>query len=210
GNIAKAAGIDSHDVMKIFFEDTKLNLSSYYLKPGFAFGGSCLPKDVRALTYEARRMDLDLPLLSSIMPSNQRQIQRAVEMVQRKQCRRIGILGFSFKAGTDDLRESPVVALIESLIGKGFDISIYDQNVNLAKLMGSNREYILEQIPHISRLMVDTMEEVVEHAQLLVIGNKAKEFEEFLSCVPEGVMVLDLVRISEEVQDRENYDGVCW
>ena len=135
GAMCKSMDIDSWEVMDIFCQDTKLNLSSYYLKPGFAFGGSCLPKDVRALVYKSRNLDVDLPLLTSILPSNQRQVERGLDMILSKQNKKIGFLGFSFKAGTDDLRESPLVELIERLIGKGFDIKIYDKNINLAKLL---------------------------------------------------------------------------
>ena len=157
GSICKAVGIDSHHVMDIFCQDTKLNISPYYLRPGFAFGGSCLPKDVRALTYKAKRIDLNLPLLNSVLPSNRAHIERSLQMIMQKGKRKIGVLGFSFKAGTDDLRESPMVEVIEHLIGKGYDLRLYDRNVNIASLMGANRDYILNRIPHISRLMMTTV-----------------------------------------------------
>ena len=177
GNICKAVGIDGHKVMEIFCQDTKLNLSSYYMKPGFAFGGSCLPKDVRALTYKGKSLDLDLPLLNAIMPSNQRQIEKAISMITGKGHRKIGILGFAFKAGTDDLRESPIVDVIEYLIGKGYELKLYDKNVNLAALTGANRDYILNHIPHISKLMVENIQEVMDFAGTIVIGNGAEEFK---------------------------------
>ncbi len=152
--------------MDIFCRDTKLNLSPYYLRPGYAFGGSCLPKDVRALTYRARTLDVETPILGSILPSNEAHVRRGLDMVLSEGKRKVGVLGFSFKAGTDDLRESPIVELIERLIGKGFDLRLYDRNVHLAKLTGANRDYILNHIPHIACLMRESMEEVLEHADV--------------------------------------------
>ena len=162
GAVCKSLDIDSHKVMDIFCLDTKLNLSSYYMRPGFAFGGSCLPKDVRAFNYRANSLDLDLPLIGSIMASNERHIDRGFELVTRGGKKKVGILGFSFKAGTDDLRESPIVELIERLLGKGYELSLYDRNVSIAALKGGNRDYILNHIPHISRLMRASAEEVVD------------------------------------------------
>ncbi|WP_312435574.1 nucleotide sugar dehydrogenase [Janthinobacterium sp.] len=209
GNICKAVGIDGHKVMEIFCQDTKLNLSPYYMKPGFAFGGSCLPKDVRALTYKARSLDLDLPLLNSILPSNQRQVEKGVKMIVDKGARKIGILGFSFKAGTDDLRESPLVDVIEYLLGKGYDLKLYDKNVNLAALTGANQDYILNHIPHISKLMVTSMQEVLDFAETIVIGNGAAEFKTVPGSLKPHQHIVDLVRISQE-QSGEQYDGICW
>ena len=211
GNICKAAGIDGHEVMDIFCKDTKLNLSPYYMKPGFAFGGSCLPKDVRALTYKARAADVDVPILNAIMPSNQRQIEKGLAMITGKGHRKVGILGFSFKAGTDDLRESPLVEVIERLIGKGYDIRLYDRNVKLASLVGANKDYILNHIPHISRLMVDSIEEVLAHADTIVIGNGAEEFREVPGRCAPGKFIVDLVRVTEQRSSVEQgYDGICW
>ena len=174
GNICKELRIDSHQLMDIFCQDTKLNLSPYYLQPGFAFGGSCLPKDVRALTYKARRNDLTVPIIESILPSNHAQIERGIHLVAAKKRRRIGVLGFSFKAGTDDLRESPMVELIERLIGKGYDLRLYDSNVHLAQLVGANREYILNPIPHLAKLMANTVDEVLDYAELVLIGTRSR------------------------------------
>jgi GDP-mannose 6-dehydrogenase len=210
GNICKGLGIDGHQVMDIFCKDTKLNLSPYYLKPGFAFGGSCLPKDVRALTYRARTLDLDLPILNAILPSNERQVERGLHMVTDKEKRRVGVLGMSFKAGTDDLRESPVVEVIERLIGKGFEIRIYDRNVQLASLVGANRDYILNRIPHISRLMVGTVDEVLAFGQTIVIGNGATEFQGVTERLRPGQVVVDLVRISNGRSEPGRYEGICW
>lgn len=210
GVIAKAVGVDSHKVMDIFCQDTKLNLSPYYLKPGYAFGGSCLPKDVRALTYAAKKRDLDLPILNSILPSNEIHIQRGVDLVLDKGQSKVGILGFSFKAGTDDLRESPLVRLIEALIGKGIDLRLYDKNVNTARLVGANKDYIMNRIPHISRLMVDSIEAVLDHADVIVIGNGAAEFREVPGRLKDGQQVLDLVRIVDPAQQQNGYEGICW
>ena len=209
GNICKAVGIDGHKVMEIFCQDTKLNLSPYYMKPGFAFGGSCLPKDVRALTYKGRSLDLELPVLNAIMPSNQHQIDKAIDMIANKGKRKVGILGFAFKAGTDDLRESPIVDVIERLIGKGYELKLYDKNVNLAALTGANRDYILNHIPHISKLMVESMQEVMDFAETIVIGNGAEEFKPVPANLKPGQVVVDLVRISKEMSS-EHYDGICW
>ena len=210
GNLCKRLSIDSHQVMEIFCQDTKLNLSPYYLKPGFAFGGSCLPKDLRALTYKGRSLDVDMPVLNAVLPSNELQIERGFKMITDKGHRKIGILGFSFKAGTDDLRESPMVEVIERLIGKGFDLRIYDKNVSLASLTGANRDYILNHIPHISRLMVPDMQQVLEHGQTIVIGNGAAEFRDVLDRVRPGQAVVDLVRVVKGKMSAGDYDGICW
>ncbi len=210
GNICKRLNMDSHKVMDIFCQDTKLNLSSYYMKPGFAFGGSCLPKDVRALTYKGRELDLDLPVLNAILPSNQRQIEYAIQAITARGNKKIGVLGFSFKAGTEDLRERPVVEVIERLLGKGYDIRIYDKNVNIAKLVGANRDYILNHIPHIAKLMENSLESVLNHGQTLVIGNKGEEFEDVVDKIADYQVVIDLVRICDHKSNGLNYEGICW
>jgi len=211
GNISKAVGIDGHKVMEIFCQDTKLNLSPYYMKPGFAFGGSCLPKDVRALTYKAHSLDIDVPVLDSIMPSNRMQIEKGLKMIMEKGSRKVGVLGFSFKAGTDDLRESPLVEVIERLLGKGYDLKLYDKNVNLASLVGANRDYILNQIPHISKLMVNSIDEILAHADIVVIGNGDRDFAAVAERLRDGQVVVDLVRVTPQTSSRDgNYDGICW
>ena len=210
GNLCKAVGVDAHKVMDIFCQDRKLNLSPYYLKPGFAFGGSCLPKDVRALLYKAKTLDLALPILSSILPSNHLQIERGLQAVIDRGRRKVGILGFSFKAGTDDLRESPLVELAERLIGKGYDLRVYDRNVSLAAVHGANRDYILHRIPHISRLMVPSVEAVLEHADTIVIGNASPEFAEVPSRIGERQSVIDLVRVTGARSVAGVYEGLCW
>jgi GDP-mannose 6-dehydrogenase len=210
GNLCKALQVDSHRVMDIFCQDTKLNLSPYYLRPGFAFGGSCLPKDLRALLYRAKTLDVALPILASILPSNALQVERALQAVIDAGARRVGVLGFSFKAGTDDLRESPVVELAERLIGKGYDLRFYDRNVSLARLHGANRDYILRRIPHISALMLDSVGEVLEHAQTLVIGNADPEFREVPRRLRGTQTIVDLVRVSEARSVAGVYEGICW
>jgi GDP-mannose 6-dehydrogenase len=210
GNVCKALEVDSHRVMDIFCQDTKLNLSPYYLKPGFAFGGSCLPKDLRALLYKAKTLDVSLPILAAILPSNEQQIQRGVRAVMEKSNKKVGILGFSFKAGTDDLRESPVVELTERLIGKGFDLRMYDNNVNLASIHGANRDYILNHIPHISRLMVPSIDDVLGHAGTIVIGNAAPEFRDVPRRLTHGQTLIDFVRVTDSRTVSGVYEGICW
>jgi GDP-mannose 6-dehydrogenase len=203
--------VDSHEVMEIFCQDDKLNLSPYYLKPGFAFGGSCLPKDVRALEYRAKELDLDLPLIRSVMPSNRQHIQQAIDRVLDSGRTRIGVLGLSFKAGTDDLRESPVVILAEALLGKGYDVRIFDRNVLMARLTGANKAYIDQQIPHLAALMCETTAELLAHAELIVVGNGAPEFADALKATRPDQVVLDLVRVQGELsQVSAEYHGLCW
>lgn len=212
GNLCKSSGIDSHRVMENFCKDYKLNISPAYLRPGFAFGGSCLPKDLRALSYHAKMHDLQLPILTSILPSNELQISRGVQMIIDKGQTRVGVLGFSFKAGTDDLRESPVIEVIERLIGKGYDIRIFDKNVNMASLVGANRDFILNRIPHISRLMAQSVEAVLEHAQTVVIGNKDSDFSEVPLRLRQGQRLVDFARLGNGNQRSGDgsYEGICW
>jgi GDP-mannose 6-dehydrogenase len=209
GSFCKMTGVDSHRVMDIFKMDNKLNISGAYLKPGFSFGGSCLGKDLRAMLHRARHGDLNLPLMQSIIQSNQAQTQRAVDMVLKKGKKKVGVLGLSFKAGTDDLRESPMVDLIETLLGKGYDIRIYDTNVSLARLIGANKAYIEQAIPHVSSLLCTTLEELGEHAEVLVIGYNAPEFMPLIRQA--GREIIDLARIVEQPAEFKNrYDGIGW
>ncbi len=196
GNLCDAFGVDAEAVMNIFCQDKKLNISPAYLKPGFAFGGSCLPKDLRALSYQAKMSDLHLPILNAVLPSNEIQVSRGVNTVVEAGNKRIGVLGFSFKAGTDDLRESPVIEMIERLIGKGYDLRIYDRNVNIAALVGANRNFILDRIPHISRLMATNVDAVLAHAQTVIIGNHDPEFSQIAEKLREDQCLVDLVRIT--------------
>lgn len=209
GTLAHAMAVDGHEIMDVFCRDTKLNISTKYLKPGFAFGGSCLPKDVRALTRQARRLDLDLPVLNAILPSNERPVERALALIQRQGHKRLGFLGISFKAGTDDLRESPVVELIERLLGKGYDLRLYDRNVSLARLIGANRSYILNRIPHLSRILEEDLETVLDHAQVIVIGNHDAAFQAIPERLRPDQTVVDLVRVQGQ-PPTERYCGLTW
>ena len=211
GNICKQLKVDSHEVMRIFCQDTKLNLSPYYLRPGFAFGGSCLPKDIRALLYRAKTMDLSVPMLASILPSNELQVKAALDMVEAGGSKKIGLLGLSFKAGTDDLRESPLVKLSEFLIGKGYDLKIYDENVSLAKVFGANKQYIEQGIPHISTLMCPDIASLLSHADILIIGNYSKKYWKALKNGIAKKTVIDLVRCSDIIKSRPaHYYGIAW
>lgn len=210
GNLCKSVSIDGHEVMRIFCQDRKLNISPAYLLPGFAFGGSCLPKDLRALAYKAKMNDLELPIINAILPSNDLQVSKGLQLITQSGHKRIGVLGFSFKAGTDDLRESPMIEVIESLIGKGYDLRIFDKNVTLARLVGANRDFILNHIPHISRLMVDGVDDVLDHAQTVVIGNRDPEFESVPGRLRDGQRLVDFVRITDRRSENGKYDGICW
>jgi len=210
GNVSKALGVDSHVVMDVFCKDTKLNLSPYYLKPGFAFGGSCLPKDIRAITYKAKELDVEVPLLNSILLSNRQQIERAIDTVLRTGYKNVGVLGLSFKPGTDDLRESPMVTLIETLIGKGLKLTIYDRDVELARLFGANKQYIEREIPHISSLMNSDLSTVIEGSEVVIIGKKEDEFRVLADKLNNGRVIVDLVRLFEVADARKQYKGICW
>ncbi len=210
GNICKELGVDGHKVMEVVSSDYKLNLSPYYMKPGFAFGGSCLPKDVRGLNYKAKMLDVKVPMLNSLLPSNEYQIQRGLQLVYNTGKRKIGILGFAFKAGTDDLRESPVVELIETLMGKGYELSLYDSNILLSKLMGKNKDYLTGHIPHITKVLKGSIEEVVKESEVIILGNKSPDFAEALKNIQKDKTVIDLVRIDHESVTKDNYVGICW
>jgi GDP-mannose 6-dehydrogenase len=211
GNVCKSVGVDSHEVMDLFCKDEKLNLSSYYLKPGFAFGGSCLPKDVRALQYRARELDVAVPLINVLLESNRLQVQHAVDRIIATGKKKVGLLGFSFKAGTDDLRESPLVILAEALLGKGYELTIYDRNVSLARLTGANRRYIEEQIPHLSRYLCESVDDLVGRSEVIVVGNNSPEFSEAITLCRPDQIVIDLVRIPVDFGKlRAQYDGLSW
>ncbi|MBX2870315.1 MAG: UDP-glucose/GDP-mannose dehydrogenase family protein [Acidiferrobacterales bacterium] len=210
GVLCKEMDIDSHKVMDIFKQDKELNISPTYLTPGFAFGGSCLPKDLRAIRHRAKTLDVDIPILDAVLPSNQNQIERAYRMVEQAESKKVGLLGLSFKAGTDDLRESPIVQLAEKLLGKGYEISIYDSNVILANLLGANKQFIQQVIPHLAKLMSTDLNSVLECSDVLVISQKTEEFRQLQSS-NQTHKIIDLVRISENTTQSDNtYQGICW
>ncbi|MFH5232755.1 nucleotide sugar dehydrogenase [Antrihabitans spumae] len=212
GAVCQKLGLDSHAVMDIFLADTKLNISPAYLKPGFAFGGSCLPKDVRALTHTARQNDIDIPVLANLLASNETQLKRAVDMVTNLGRRKVGIFGLSFKSGTDDLRESPMVELAERLIGKGYDVLIYDANVALSRLMGANREYIEDRVPHIGQLLTGDIAAVVEHGEVFIAGTKEANVVESIDNIGPDKTVIDVVRLPDAEKRRlqPGYLGIGW
>ncbi len=212
GMLCALLAIDSHEVMDIFAQDTKLNISPAYLKPGFAFGGSCLPKDIRAFLYKSKTYDLDLPLVSSILVSNEQQIKRAFDIaIKQRGAKKISIFGLSFKPGTDDLRESPMVSLVELFIGKGYEIKIYDENVSLAKVMGSNKEYLDRAIPHISRLLSEDINEVLLHGDILVFGHNSELYRSVRKNIKPGQTIIDLARLWPDYRNFGTcYHGITW
>ncbi|GAA2062433.1 nucleotide sugar dehydrogenase [Williamsia deligens] len=212
GTICAELGLDSHAVMEIFFADTKLNISDAYLRPGFAFGGSCLPKDVRALMHTARQRDIELPVIGNIMSSNETQIRRVIDMIIATGKRRVGLYGLSFKSGTDDLRESPLVELVERLLGKGFDVRIHDENVTLSSIVGANRDYITEHLPHVGELLTASVDEVMEHGDVIVVASAEPEVVEAIDNASADTLVIDLVRLpgAETRRHAENYSGIGW
>ncbi|HEY9216597.1 MAG TPA: UDP-glucose/GDP-mannose dehydrogenase family protein [Phenylobacterium sp.] len=210
GNIAKACGIDGHKVMEAVCMDTRLNISTAYMKPGMAFGGSCLPKDLRALRAKGRAVNVQTPLLDGVSIANEVQIDRAFKLITQSGHKNIGFLGLSFKAGTDDLRESPLVEIAERLHGKGYGVRIFDQNVRYTDL-NSNHSYIRTNLPHLADLMVDTLDELREHAQVLVVGNADPSFRDVMQTRRDDQVVVDLVRINQAARSNgQDYAGLCW
>lgn len=210
GNIAKAMNIDSHRVMALLCADTKLNISPAYLKPGFAFGGSCLPKDVRALQFRSRSLDITSPLLDSLLESNAAQIRRVIDQIIELGQRNIGFVGLAFKSGTDDLRESPIVEVIERMIGKGYSCHIYDPQVSTGKLIGANREYIEREIPHLDDLLVTSLEAVIENSDVIVVASSSPDNVQLLEHRRPEQHIIDLARIVEDPIDEDWYHGICW
>lgn len=211
GNICKRLGLDGREVMELFCRDEKLNVSAAYLQPGFAFGGSCLPKDLRALLHRAKELDLEPPVLRSILVSNIHQVEEAYKLIKKTGKKKLAVLGLSFKPGTDDLRESPIAELIEILIGKGHQVAIYDREVSLARLHGSNRTYIEQTIPHLSRLMKSSLRSALDGSEVIVVAKRSPEFEEALRHLSNGHCIVDLASIlTDRSEGKGTYEGICW
>ncbi|HET60242.1 MAG TPA: UDP-glucose/GDP-mannose dehydrogenase family protein [Chloroflexi bacterium] len=211
GTLAKANGVDGQEVMDIICQDKQLNISTAYLRPGYAFGGSCLPKDLRAILYRAKELDVELPMLGTLLQSNHQHVEMSIKMVERIGKHKIGVLGLSFKAETDDVRESPVITLIETLIGRGYQVRIYDEKIQLARLVGANKAFLEKGIPHITTLMCATMEELIDQSEVLVVANSAAEFRQIGEKMKPGQFLIDLVGIAKAAGSQiENYEGICW
>lgn len=210
GGISKALGIDSHEVMRVLVADRKLNISPAYMKPGFVFGGSCLPKDLRALRYRAASLDVGIPMLEATLQSNQLQIERAFRMVQQLGHRNVGLIGLAFKSGTDDLRESALVELAERLLGKGFDLRIFDSNVNLPALSGSNQRFAAARLPHLSRLLVGSIDQIMDHSQTIIVGSVDDRFRKIQDAARTDQHIIDLARLPIDRSRAVNYAGIGW
>ena len=211
GNLCKAHGVDGQEVMQIFCRDTQLNISPYYLRPGFAFGGSCLPKDTRALLYRAKERDVDLPVLNAVLDSNYKQIQRGIQMVEATGSKKVGVLGLSFKSGTDDVRESPIVPMVETLVGRGYEVSIYDDQVKLSNLIGANKLFLERELPHIAQLMCASIDDLLTDNEVIVITNGSETYKNALERITEQHIIVDLdgaARAKTELNGR--YAGICW
>ncbi|HNW57752.1 MAG TPA: nucleotide sugar dehydrogenase [Bacteroidales bacterium] len=209
GNICSELGIDSHKVMEIFCKDKQLNISPYYFKPGFAYGGSCLPKDLKGLQTLAHDLYVTVPVIDGINKTNDIQIERAVKIIYKYWNKKLGFLGLSFKAGTDDLRNSPAVSVIEALMGKGCDITIYDKNINLSLLTGTNKEYINSKIPHLATLLTKDPAQLVKDCDVIIVNTKEPEFLELVKNINDK-LIIDFVRLDESLLSKENYHGINW
>ncbi|MEZ5667946.1 MAG: nucleotide sugar dehydrogenase [Alphaproteobacteria bacterium] len=210
GNLCKSAGIDGHKVMDVVCQDRRLNISPAYMRPGFAFGGSCLPKDLRALRALGRRNDVATPLFDAVLQANELQIRKAFDMVESTGRRRVGMLGLTFKSGTDDLRESPLVELAERLYGKGYELRIFDRNIQIPRLVGANRDYAATHLAHLSSMMVDSLDEVYDHADVIIVGNGDRDFAAAADRAAKDQTVIDLVRVRQELASNGQYNGICW
>jgi GDP-mannose 6-dehydrogenase len=210
GNLCKALGLDGQEVMEIFCKDRRLNISPSYLSPGFAFGGSCLPKDVRALLYRAKQLDVDCSVLSAILPSNQKQVELGIRLVENAGVKKVGILGLSFKADTDDLRESPAVILAETLLGRGYRVKIFDERVQLSQLLGSNKSFLERELPHIASLMCSSVEDLASQSEVVIITNQSKSFEKISGSLNGTQKLIDLVGLAKNCIPSTRYEGMCW
>ncbi|HEY6196524.1 MAG TPA: nucleotide sugar dehydrogenase [Candidatus Eisenbacteria bacterium] len=211
GRLCKREGVDSHEVMRLMRRDTKLNLSGAYLSPGFAFGGSCLPKDLRAVNSRARRHDLDLPVLASILRSNELHVTDAVHLIERFKKRRLGFLGLSFKAGTDDLRESPILRVIGALVGKGHDVRLHDPSLDMARVLGANRRFVEDELPYLPERLRPDLDEVLAHAEVVIIGNRSAEYRTLGPRIRAGQVVVDLVAaLDRGTVTAGEYHGLAW
>jgi GDP-mannose 6-dehydrogenase len=211
GLLSKANGVDGQEVMNIICQDTQLNISTTYLRPGFAFGGSCLPKDLRAILYRAKELDIEAPMLASLLHSNHQHVQTGIRMVEKTRKHKIGVLGLSFKAGTDDVRESPTITLIETLIGRGYQVRIYDDKIQLARLIGANKSFLEKEIPHITTLMCSTIEELIEQSEVLVVSNGSPEFRNVPAMMREDQQLIDLIGVAKGNEKMiGGYEGICW
>jgi len=211
GSICKLHGVDGQEVMNIFVQDEQLNISPAYLRPGFAFGGSCLPKDVRALTYRAKEVDAECAVLNAIIPSNNSQVAYGIRMVERTGHKKVGILGLSFKANTDDLRESPAITLSETLIGRGYQVRIFDDQIQLSQLIGSNKAYLEKELPHITSLMCETIEELIEESDVVVITHGGEKFTKAVEMMQADQILIDLVgKLKNNPNVKANYEGIAW
>ena len=211
GRLCKREGVDSHEVMKLMRRDTKLNISGAYLSPGFAFGGSCLPKDLRAVNSRARRHDLDLPVLASIMRSNELHVADAVHLIERFRLRRLGFLGLSFKAGTDDLRESPILRVIGTLVGKGYDVRLHDPSIDMDRVLGANRRFVEDELPYLPERLKPSLDDVLSHAEVVIIGNRSAEYRTIGPRIARGQVVVDLVAaLDRGTVSAGEYHGLAW
>ena len=211
GRLCKREGVDSHEVMRLMRRDTKLNISGAYLSPGFAFGGSCLPKDLRAVNSRARHNDMDLPVLMSIMRSNELHVAESVALIERFKLRKLGFLGLSFKAGTDDLRESPILRVIGTLVGKGYDVRLHDPSIDMERVLGANRRFVEDELPYLPERLRPSLDDVLAHAEVIVIGNRSAEYRTIGPRLRKGQIVVDLVAALDRatVTDGE-YHGLAW
>ena len=211
GRWARSEGVDSHEVMSLFCRDSRLNLGANYLKPGFAFGGSCLPKDLRALNQRARHHDLDLPVLGSIVPSNERHVEEAIHLIERLRHRRVGVLGLSFKAGTDDLRESPILRVVGTLVGKGYSLLLHDPNIDMERVLGANRRFVEDEVPYLPDRLRATVREVVEASEVIVVANDSREYREVGALLKPGQALVDLAHAVDRASVRNGeYHGLAW